>query len=84
MSHDPPLIFNVEADPGEAFSLLVGDYSHVIERVNAAVIEHKSTIVPVDSQLGRNNVNLQPCCNPHNCTCNYNLDDKITSLHVEL
>lgn len=69
--HDPPLIFNTNADPAEEFPLDVADFVDLLARVNEAVIEHKETITPVDSILGLKNEALQPCCNYPSCTCNY-------------
>ena len=48
--HDPPLLFNLEADPGESFDV-AAEHADVIEKIKAAVEKHKATVKPVKNQL---------------------------------
>jgi arylsulfatase A-like enzyme len=48
--HDPPLLFNLEADPGESFDV-AAEHADVIEKIKAAVEKHKATLKPVKSHL---------------------------------
>ena len=49
-AHDPPQLFDLEADPGESFECGAG-HPEVIARIKAAVERHKATIEPVPNQL---------------------------------
>ncbi len=48
--HDPPLLFNLEADPGESFEC-GADHPDVIAKIKAAVEKHKASLKPVKNQL---------------------------------
>jgi arylsulfatase len=48
--HDPPLLFNLEADPGETYEC-GADHPDVIAEIKAAVEKHKATVKPVKNQL---------------------------------
>ncbi len=48
--HDPPLLFDLEADPGESFEC-GADHPDVIAKIKAAVEKHKATLKPVKNQL---------------------------------
>ncbi len=48
--HDPPLLFNLEADPGESFEC-AADHPDVIAQIKAAVEKHRATVKPVKNQL---------------------------------
>ena len=48
--HDPPLLFNLEADPGESFDV-AAEHPDVIAKIKAAVEKHKATLKPVKNQL---------------------------------
>ena len=48
--HDPPLLFDLDADPGESFEC-GADHADVIAEIKAAVEKHKATVKPVASQL---------------------------------
>ncbi|OCT94167.1 arylsulfatase D L homeolog isoform X1 [Xenopus laevis] len=67
--HDPPLLFEISADPSESNPLqleLKPQYVQAINRIKQAVAEHQRTISPVPQQLSfMNNLWkpwLQPCC----------------------
>lgn len=83
ISHNPPLIFNVEEDPGESYPLDPNTHTDIINLVVAASNRHKNTIPPaIPSQFGMNDESLQPCCNPPNCICNYPMSNG--NAHTEL
>ena len=73
--HDPPLIFDINQDPGEQFPLDPSKQQDLIERAASLVQKHRQTIIPVPSQLGSHDSNVQPCCNPPLCACNYQGDE---------
>lgn len=50
VTHDPPLLFDLERDPGETTDLAAG-HPDVLRRIAAAVTAHRATVVPVPSQL---------------------------------
>uniref|UniRef100_H2XRT9 Sulfatase N-terminal domain-containing protein n=1 Tax=Ciona intestinalis TaxID=7719 RepID=H2XRT9_CIOIN len=75
-THNPPLIFDINTDPEELFPLEAAPRAHIIEEVEKQVAKHQKTIKPVASQLGRHGKDLQPCCNPPSCVCNYPNPDK--------
>lgn len=70
--HDPPLIFNVEKDPGERFVLSEHDIPYgILDAIILAANRHKESIVHVPSQydtngtvLPGNDFTVVPCCRP--------------------
>jgi len=48
--HDPPLLFDLDVDPGESFNVAAA-HPDVIAQINAAVEKHKATVKPVKNQL---------------------------------
>jgi arylsulfatase A-like enzyme len=48
--HEPPLLFDLEADPGESFDVAAA-HAEVIEQIKAAVEKHRATVKPVKNQL---------------------------------
>ena len=50
VDHDPPLLYNLEVDPGEKYNL-AADHPDIIAKVNAMVEEHKATVKPVKDML---------------------------------
>jgi arylsulfatase A-like enzyme len=48
--HDPPLLYDLEKDPGESFDI-AAQLPEVIEQIRAAVEKHRATVNPVASQL---------------------------------
>ena len=48
--HDPPLLFDLQADPGENFNV-AAQHQDVIAEIRAAVEKHQATVKPVQSQL---------------------------------
>ncbi|XP_039250986.2 arylsulfatase-like [Styela clava] len=73
--HDPPLIFDIVADPEEIVPLDQSDpkYKNILKKVDDIVQDHKKSIVPVESEVDKPRIlDLIPCCNYPRCTCNYN------------
>ncbi|KAM5197162.1 arylsulfatase H [Hipposideros larvatus] len=67
--HDPPLLFDVSRDPSEARPLSPDNealFHSVVQKVEAAVKEHRKTLTPAPLQLSVFNTLwkpwLQPCC----------------------
>jgi len=48
--HDPPLLFDLENDPGESFDV-ADRHADVVARITAAVEKHKATLKPAPNQL---------------------------------
>lgn len=48
--HDPPLLFDLENDPGESFDV-AGEHADVIAQIKAGVDKHRATVKPVPNQL---------------------------------
>ena len=48
--HDPPLLFDLNLDPGETTNL-AAQHPEVIAQITAAVARHRATVQPVTSQL---------------------------------
>jgi arylsulfatase A-like enzyme len=49
-SHDPPLLFNLEVDPGEKYNV-AEKQPEVIEEIHRRVEQHRATMQPASSQL---------------------------------
>ncbi|XP_073523449.1 arylsulfatase D-like [Phyllobates terribilis] len=67
--HDPPLLFELSADPSESNHLdpqIDPQYSSILKRINMAVAEHQETMSVVPMQFSFLNIVwrpwLQPCC----------------------
>nr|AAC27821.1 arylsulfatase [Heliocidaris erythrogramma] len=72
--HNPPLLFDLDKDPGEAYPLPPIQYVEVLRDVKAAVEEHQTNMVKGKSLLDDvdNTHSIVPCCNEAtNCVCNY-------------
>jgi len=67
--HSPPLLFDIEADPAEESPLNIEKYSDVLSKMDIAVQEHKTTLIPVKNQLEELALPwLFPCCNAQGWT----------------
>jgi len=62
--HDPPLVFNVEMDPSEAYRLNPKDSKtiQIIDEINAAVAIHNQTMWFGADQLNGRNTEYAVCC----------------------
>eukprot|EP01012_Entosiphon_sulcatum_P013901 TRINITY_DN19081_c0_g1_i1.p1 TRINITY_DN19081_c0_g1~~TRINITY_DN19081_c0_g1_i1.p1 ORF type:complete len:590 (-),score=50.02 TRINITY_DN19081_c0_g1_i1:45-1784(-) len=70
--HDPPLVYDIEADPGEQWPLEVSGLDALLQAVAAKVLAHNETLVNRRSPiLDQQDPALQPCCNPPSCVCNF-------------
>ncbi|KAH3767819.1 Arylsulfatase precursor [Pelomyxa schiedti] len=72
IQHDPPLVFNVEVDPSEAYPLDTNDTTiqQVIVNCQAAVDQHKATMVPGHNQLKIAAPQFTICCDEStDCIC---------------
>ncbi|CAN9499221.1 unnamed protein product [Ophioblennius macclurei] len=67
-AHDPPLLFDLEADASENYPLsLEGrpDLQSVLEQINKTKLEFEATMVFGEDQISKGtDPNLAPCCNP--------------------
>ena len=52
--HDPPLLYNLEVDPGEQYNI-ADEHSDIIEVIIKIKETHEATIVPVVNQLEKRN-----------------------------
>lgn len=50
--HDPPLLFNLEKDPGEKYNIS-SEYPEVIDHLKQLYEKHCKTIEPVENQLSK-------------------------------
>jgi arylsulfatase A len=50
VAHDPPLLYQLEDDPGERFDV-AARHPDVLEQIRKRVEAHKATVVPVPDQL---------------------------------
>ena len=70
----PPLLYDLDKDPGEAYPLPPTLYVEVIQAIDDAVQEHKANLVKGESLLDTfdaEHANV-PCCDAANdCICNY-------------
>ncbi|KAM9854888.1 arylsulfatase A [Aulostomus maculatus] len=67
-AHDPPLIFDLEADPSENYPLpLMGrpDIRDLLERIKVVKQQFEASMVFGESQIAKgNDPLLEPCCSP--------------------
>uniref|UniRef100_A0A1A8MBM9 Arylsulfatase A n=1 Tax=Nothobranchius pienaari TaxID=704102 RepID=A0A1A8MBM9_9TELE len=68
VGHDPPLMFNLEADPSERYPISLKDrpdVQAVLEQIRTVKAKFEATMVFGESQISKgSNPNLEPCCNP--------------------
>ena len=50
--HEPPLLFNVEVDPGESFNV-AADHPGIVRDLLAEIERHRATLTPVESQVDK-------------------------------
>eukprot|EP00736_Rhodelphis_marinus_P010686 Rmarinus@m.22967 len=61
-AHDPPLLFNVEMDPGEHYPLPPEEHDHVLNAIREAADEHLATMEMYPSQYEAQDWSGVPCC----------------------
>lgn len=49
-AHEPPLLFDLNSDPGEAYNV-AAEHPEVLAQIAAAVERHRAKLVPANSQL---------------------------------
>ncbi len=66
--HDPPLLYNLEADPSENYNLNSTEWDSVLKQIQAIKEQFEASMVFGESEIakGRDSA-LEPCCIP-NCT----------------
>ncbi|PIK50310.1 putative arylsulfatase-like [Apostichopus japonicus] len=70
--HDPPLIFNLQADPTESYMLDASLYTELLDRIQNLVKNHERTIVRAPPLMDENSDDTTPCCNIiEECICNW-------------
>ena len=73
--HDPPLLFDLFKDPGEAYPLNVNDFADKLADIQQAVAAHNASLVPGAPLLDQFDPthSIVPCCSGKatDCTCNY-------------
>ena len=71
---DPPLVFNLESDPGEDFSLDATSHADVIA-ITDKIFEQYSNLPVAPSEILKFNIWGAPCCskrsNPVPCACDH-------------
>ncbi|XP_057692106.1 arylsulfatase A [Corythoichthys intestinalis] len=69
--HDPPLLYDLEADPSEHYPLATGgetDIPALLERIKKVKEQFEASMVFGESQIGKgSDPRLEPCCSPQ-CT----------------
>ncbi len=70
--HDPPLIFNLDADPTESWPLDPDKYQSLLEAVQNLISEHEADLIRAAPLMDTEDRAMIPCCDEAtNCTCNY-------------
>lgn len=71
--HDPPLIYNLAADPSETYSLDANLNQDLLKEIEKAIEEHESNLVKGPALFTSLAISSIPCCNRSNpgCSCNY-------------
>ncbi|XP_061085559.1 arylsulfatase A-like [Conger conger] len=63
--HDPPLLFDLEADPAENYDLNPARYQDVLQRIQAAKADFEEGMLFGESQVEKGiDPALEPCCTP--------------------
>lgn len=70
--HDPPLLFNLEHDPGEQYPLdtSTAENKLILQKIDQILKDHQSKLEPGPPQFQLIDPELGPCCNKEtNCFC---------------
>uniref|UniRef100_A0A7N8XZG8 Arylsulfatase A n=1 Tax=Mastacembelus armatus TaxID=205130 RepID=A0A7N8XZG8_9TELE len=63
--HDPPLIFDLEADPSENYPLPLDDLQALLVNIKKVKEQFEASMVFGESQISKgSDPNLEPCCDP--------------------
>ncbi|CAL9695288.1 unnamed protein product [Knipowitschia caucasica] len=64
-SHNPPLVFDLDSDPSELYSLSMKDRPDLLDRIMAAKASLEASMEFGESQIDKGrDPHLEPCCNP--------------------
>ncbi len=71
--HDPPLIYNLAADPGEIYSLDPNLNQELLQEIDRIVANHESTLEKGPALFTSLSIRSIPCCDTSSpgCKCNY-------------
>lgn len=70
--HNPPLLFDVIADPAEGNPLNPEDYSDTVEKILTLIVEHKATIPRANPLTLARDAKYYPCSNKNaNCRSDF-------------
>lgn len=76
IKYDPPLLFDITADPGERNPVSYKNNKHlqdIVNKISAATAEHKKSVGTPESRMTFFKLLwrpwFQPCCNFPSCTC---------------
>ncbi|MFH4976637.1 hypothetical protein AB6A40_003346 [Gnathostoma spinigerum] len=68
--HDPPLVYDLSADPYEMYPLPASERVSEIRQTAVELRdEHIKSVEPVEPQMGNFSSDVLPCCNPPSCQC---------------
>ena len=70
-AHNPPLVFNLDTDPGEIYPLDTDQLGWLLQAVMRVISVHRTNMEKGEPLLHSMSRHLQPCCNPPYCLCNY-------------
>ncbi|XP_073709875.1 arylsulfatase A [Misgurnus anguillicaudatus] len=63
--YDPPLLFDLEADPSENYNLTGSDWDPVRQQINDLRVQFEASMVFGESEIGKGgDPVLEPCCTP--------------------
>ncbi|NP_999677.1 arylsulfatase precursor [Strongylocentrotus purpuratus] len=83
--HNPPIMFDLEKDPGENYPLGPCGYEHVLLHVKDAIARHDAEMVIGTPVLDNFDFSIIPCCNPEtNCVCNYTHEPGVAECYQDL
>ncbi|XP_041464484.1 arylsulfatase-like [Lytechinus variegatus] len=83
--HDPPLLFDLHQDPGEAYPLEACGNEDVYVTIREAVEAHRAVLVKGESLLDTLDHSIVPCCNPEtDCVCNYTQESGMPECYQDL
>ena len=74
-THNPPLLYNLNQDPGEQYQLNHTLYQDVLKTIEQIKQDFESDMVWGESQMDDTDINVEPCCNkgctplPQCCQC---------------